>query len=113
MGRLSTAKDRERMAHWAKKNRHRVRSNQFRARYGVDASWRERKLKEQDYRCAICRRSIIQTGNYTTGPVIDHDHQTQKARELLCWHCNVGLGGFGDNVETLEAAIGYLRKHKW
>jgi len=40
--------------------------------------------------------------------VVDHNHNTNKVRGLLCNHCNRGLGHFRDNTETLLKAIDYL-----
>lgn len=42
---------------------------------------------------------------------IDHCHKTNKARGLLCHHCNVSLGGFKDSIELLQSAINYLKEH--
>ena len=44
-------------------------------------------------------------------PAIDHDHRTGKIRQLLCHYCNCGLGSFEDNVERLNKAVEYLKKH--
>ena len=41
---------------------------------------------------------------------IDHCHSTLKVRGLLCFNCNIGLGSFRDNIETLNNAITYLEK---
>ena len=40
--------------------------------------------------------------------VVDHDHQTNKIRGMLCNHCNRGLGHFKDNPNLLEYARNYL-----
>lgn len=42
---------------------------------------------------------------------IDHCHTTGKIRGLLCGACNVGLGHFKDNVQSLENAIEYLKEN--
>lgn len=43
--------------------------------------------------------------------VIDHCHRTRKVRSALCRECNIGLGMFKENVNTLEKAIRYLKDH--
>ena len=42
--------------------------------------------------------------------VIDHNHQTNHIRGVLCHHCNSGLGLFRDNPAILESAIDYLKR---
>jgi hypothetical protein len=42
--------------------------------------------------------------------VMDHNHKSGKFRGMLCNHCNRGLGNFKDNINTLQAAIEYLRE---
>lgn len=54
--------------------------------------------------CAICLRPSIRVMD------IDHDHATGKVRGLLCHSCNLGIGYFHDNKETLSRAIAYLVK---
>lgn len=54
------------------------------------------------------------------GPHIDHDHSCclkalgcEKCfRGLLCHHCNTMLGLAKDNVDTLKAAIKYLKRKR-
>jgi len=40
--------------------------------------------------------------------VVDHDHKNNFVREMLCNHCNRGLGHFRDDPELLEFARIYL-----
>lgn len=44
--------------------------------------------------------------------VMDHDHKTKKLRDWICRGCNLGLGGFRDNVESLLKAIEYLKTER-
>ncbi|MFK8288297.1 endonuclease VII domain-containing protein [Capnocytophaga canimorsus] len=59
--------------------------------------------------CPICKKASIP--NVTANIVIDHDHETGNAREWICDSCNTGLGRFKDNIELIEEAIKYLKKH--
>ena len=45
--------------------------------------------------------------------VFDHDHQTLEHRGWLCDNCNRSMGMLGDTIEALEAAILYLKGHKY
>lgn len=55
----------------------------------------------QNGKCAICNENH---------KVIDHSHKTGKVRGLLRIACNVGLGCFKDNINSLKNAIRYLEK---
>lgn len=57
-------------------------------------------LKEQDSVCAICPSA--------TALHVDHDHQTDEVRGLLCSPCNLALGIFQDSPEILRRAASYL-----
>ena len=72
-------------------------------RYGLTPEKYNKMLKDSDGLCAVCHRLY-------EVPVVDHDHETKKVREILCRFCNTGLGMFGDNIAVLENAIAYLRK---
>lgn len=43
--------------------------------------------------------------------VIDHCHRTRKVRSALCRECNIGLGMFKEDLNTLEKAVEYLKYH--
>lgn len=64
---------------------------------------------EKFFICPICKKSSIPY--VTANLVIDHDHDTGNAREWICDSCNTGLGRFKDNIELMQEAINYLKKH--
>jgi len=64
----------------------------------------------QGGRCAICRRLPQEARGDVRRLAVDHDHQTNAVRGLLCNHCNAGLGAFGDDILRLQAAIDYLKR---
>lgn len=70
----------------------------------------EAMLLSQGGMCAICRST--EPGRASSYFHIDHCHDTDKVRALLCNSCNLGLGHFKDNVDRLNAAISYLEVHK-
>ena len=55
--------------------------------------------------CAICKKAPV-----TTLLAVDHCHETDIVRGLLCMQCNTGLGKFGDGLKLLRAAIKYLKE---
>jgi hypothetical protein len=72
-----------------------------------------RMFAQQDGRCAICHRRerILNKRGEPRHLHVDHDHRTGQRSDLLCSGCNAGLGGFGDDLALLEAAIRSLRSH--
>ena len=69
---------------------------------GIDRARYEELVEKQSGRCAICgdepRRRLD----------IDHNHDTDVVRGLLCGLCNRGLGLFRDDPQRLLAAANYL-----
>ena len=83
---------------------------------------------KQDYKCASCgdkqldftdfktwkKHSHVKNGTSRFSHLslhVDHSHDTNKIRELLCRSCNQGLGHFKDDPALLKKAIKYLNKH--
>jgi hypothetical protein len=71
------------------------------SRYGITLEDWDTMILAQAGRCAICNAALQQ-------PYIDHCHDTQRVRGLLCSNCNTGLGRLGDNVAGLRRALAYL-----
>ena len=67
----------------------------------------EALLQAQNYSCAICGVNAEESKN---GLAVDHNHATDQVRGLLCMRCNVGLGYFKDNINSLNQAVNYLLK---
>ena len=58
-------------------------------------------LVSQRQRCASC-------GDHMDDPQVDHCHERDKNRGLLCKPCNLGLGHFKDDPVRLSKAIIYI-----
>ena len=77
-------------------------------KFGLTLEEFQQWLESQGGVCAICKRVIDDVRGFS--PHVDHDHLTGKLRGILCFKCNVGLGAFSDNIESLESAIAYLKQ---
>lgn len=84
--------------------RQQVRGWKYKARYGITIEQYEQMLGNQDGHCALCPTEPA-PGEYLS---VDHDHETEEVRGLLCTDCNHGLGRFHDDLERLMAAAAYL-----
>jgi hypothetical protein len=83
-------------------------------RFEVSVDWYYEKLNKQNNLCAICNNPETRksrTEGKICALVIDHCHKTGKLRELLCHHCNAGIGHFRDDIDLLKRAITYLETH--
>jgi hypothetical protein len=76
--------------------------------YGLTVEDYLELLMAQDGQCGICNRPFAETGAQIN---VDHCHRTGAIRGLLCRACNLGLGHFDDNLETIQKAITYLQLH--
>lgn len=112
----------ERRIAWRAENRDRLREQNadWYQRVGADR-WRQREygltrerfdelLEAQGRACAICRVAFGKTK--VEAPHVDHDHESNVVRGLLCSRCNFLIGNGRDDPAVLEAAASYLREHK-
>jgi hypothetical protein len=92
---------------WGKENvgivRNISRKNSRIRKYNISEEDYNNILVNQDYMCAICKNKIGWEA------AVDHCHTTNIVRGLLCRNCNLGLGGFKDNIETIKKAIEYVK----
>jgi Autographiviridae endonuclease VII len=76
----------------------------LRREYGVTVEWYRAKEVEQQGLCAICRRPERQRRNGKLKRLaVDHDHETGKARALLCSSCNMKVGVLEDSAWRAQA----------
>jgi len=64
-------------------------------------------FERQGGKCTICEIKIDLNGGKHIH--IDHCHETNRFRGILCIGCNTSLGKFGESPERLERAAAYLR----
>ncbi len=92
-----------------RRTRGRNRDYILRTKYGITLEQYQQKSERQEGLCALCGKTPVGRGKDNVLHV-DHDHDTNVTRDLLCSTCNSGLGFFQDNPELLEAAVAYLRR---
>ena len=85
----------------------RRKNNHLKRLYGITLDEYKQMFENQNGQCLICK---------TTNPTgknksfhVDHDHESNKIRGLLCHSCNLMIGQAKDNVQTLQSAIEYLQ----
>ncbi len=69
--------------------------------------WNLKKPNYSVFECPICHQKTIP--GITSRVVLDHNHDTGKARGWICDRCNTGIGRFRDDIKILEKAIEYLK----
>lgn len=68
--------------------------------YGMSVADLDAMLLAQHGVCAICQ--------VAPAAHVDHDHQTDNVRGLLCFRCNAALGQLGDDPLVLRRAARYV-----
>ena len=79
---------------------------QIKYKYGLSREEYLELFNKQDNKCDICKKPLE-----GIKACVDHSHDNGKIRGILCNNCNNGIGFFGDNIELLETAIEYIKKH--
>ena len=80
--------------------------NKIRKQYGISMKQFTDLLAIQGGGCAI-RKKLMEAIRRRMN--IDHCHDTNEVRGILCSGCNTGLGHLGDNIAGLQRAIAYLQ----
>lgn len=77
--------------------------------YGLTPEQYEQRLRDQDGKCAICRKpERIHHGSKRVRLAVDHCKDTGAVRGLLCGACNRAIGALDHDTDTLRRAITYL-----
>jgi hypothetical protein len=92
---------------WWKNNPIKRRDYWYRKKYGISYSQYDTMCQKQHNVCATCFQPEL---NFET-LCVDHNHKTGMVRKLLCHNCNSALGMIGENIETLQNMILYIKEH--
>lgn len=88
-----------------KNNPEKTRATMLKSKYGITQEDYNKMLLKQQNKCAICNRDMNEYGKIFC---VDHNHETNKVRGLLCDPCNYGLGFYEKHKDKY---IEYLKQH--
>lgn len=87
-----------------------VRDLHLKYRYGITSEDYKSLLEKQGGTCAVCKSD--EPGDKRRRYFcVDHCHDTGRVRGLLCVHCNMLIGRYGDKLELLKRFTTYLEHH--
>ena len=72
--------------------------------YGLTPDQYKEMYDRQDGKCA--NHACVRPAEY-----IDHNHQTNEVRGLLCKQCNFAIGLLNDSIQMSQGIIVYLKEH--
>ncbi len=81
----------------------------LRREYGLSLEDYWKLIVLQGNRCAVC--GGMEPGGTSGEWNVDHSHEMDQVRGLVCWSCNVLLGMCHENPEILKAALRYLEEY--
>jgi hypothetical protein len=89
-----------------------ARKSKLKTQYGLTVEDYDRMNQAQRGLCMLCQRPPEATDPKRKRLCVDHNHSTNKVRDLLCGPCNSALGLLEENTAVLARAIEYLNRHK-
>ena len=72
-------------------------------KFNINKEQYNQMFTSQDGKCAICNNEMKVIN-------IDHCHETNIVRGLLCTSCNTGIGKLKEDINIMKSAINYLTK---
>jgi len=81
------------------------RDRGLKRRYGIGVIEYETMFSLQNGKCAICQNPPDRENFF-----VDHNHDNNKIRGLLCSRCNLAIGLLYDSAEIVRRAADYIEK---
>jgi hypothetical protein len=95
-------KELNKQKNWRQKNPNSSKNNWLKTRYGITLIEYNEMLKNQNFCCTICKCKPERTLH------LDHNHNNNLVRALLCKNCNNALGFLKESPELLRKSAEYL-----
>ncbi len=95
-------------AMWRSKNPDKQHATEIKRLYGLSIEKYNEMLLAQDLKCKICGKQ--HDSSRKRGRLyVDHCHDSNQIRGLLCGACNSAIGYFNHNIEIIKKSILYLQ----
>lgn len=82
--------------------------------YGITSEDLEKIIQKQDNKCAICgkpfEKKILHGRDKNKRPHVDHDHDLNFVRGILCSCCNTAIGLLQEDPRIVRLAAKYLEE---
>ena len=86
-----------------------VKERRYNSKYGIDFQRYDEILEIQDGVCAICKGEDFGRKGLERF-LVDHCHDTDKVRGLVCNNCNSLIGFSREDTTLIQNAIKYLNE---
>lgn len=106
-------KERQKYQRQLAKNPDKKRITPICKKRGIRLDQYYKMIEDQKGLCAICNKEETRrnrAGEISKRLCVDHCHETNVIRGLLCHSCNTGIGKFKDDINLLKSAIIYLEQ---
>ncbi|MEU3191873.1 endonuclease VII domain-containing protein [Streptomyces sp. NPDC006992] len=85
------------------------RAGHLKRTYGTTVEQRQSLLDGRFGICPICLRPAPEHAPEH----VDHDHETGRVRDVLCFSCNAALGQFRDRPDVMRRTVAYVEGNVW
>jgi hypothetical protein len=80
----------------------------YKSKYGLTIEEVEDRIKARNNLCDICKK---EPDNRYKKLYVDHNHETNEVRGMLCHYCNFAIGLLKEDPHLLQEALQYLKKY--
>jgi hypothetical protein len=87
-----------------------IRKHNIPSKYGITISEFNDMFIKQYGKCACCNSDFKMNGKPSERACVDHNHKTNKVRDLLCGRCNLAAGNVQDSSFKARQLASYLEK---
>ena len=93
---------------YCKDNKHKIKEHHLKSKYNIDLNKYNEMFNGQHGNCAICG---LHQSELKLSLSVDHGHDTNCVRGLLCNNCNMAIGLLKESTDILIRAVDYLKRN--